>query len=244
MNEPIPPFSSVRSLITFACVSIAVLLGLFFLLGEEVVLDGRTRFDHTVTLDVHNWVTPQRTEIVRLITNLGAAWFVFVIYASIVLWLFWQRRFRTMIALSSIFILAELLNIGFKHLFARPRPSIVPRMGEAGGYSFPSGHMMGAVMVFGTLSIVLMHELHGRIRYLPPVVALLAVIAVGFSRIYLGVHYFTDVLGSVLVAGACLILVQLVVFLLDQPSPRASAITIESKPIRVSPRHADPSRFR
>ncbi len=65
---------------------------------------------------------------------------------------------------------------------------------------------MTAVITYGLLAAVLVSQLRGRARYVPPVIAAIIIMAVGFSRIYLGVHYLTDVLAGTLVAGACLIL--------------------------------------
>lgn len=209
---------SLRTWLLLALAGVVTLFGLFLILAEEVVLDGRNGLDHAVTLDVHGWVTPQRTELMRFVTTLGSTWCVLVIYAVIVIWLLWQRRFRTVIALVSIFMLAELLNYGLKLAFARPRPSIVPHIDKAGGYSFPSGHMMGATMAWGVLAMLLMERLDGRARFVPPVVAALIIVSVGFSRVYLGVHYLTDVLAGGLVAGACLILARAALCLLDRPT--------------------------
>jgi membrane-associated phospholipid phosphatase len=76
---------------------------------------------------------------------------------------------------------------------------------------------MTAVITYGLLAAVLVSQLGGRARYVPPVIAAVIVLAVGFSRIYLGVHYLTDVLAGTLVAGACLILA---IVALHLPDPR------------------------
>jgi undecaprenyl-diphosphatase len=77
---------------------------------------------------------------------------------------------------------------------------------------------MTAVITYGLLAAVLMSRLNGRARYVPPVLAAMVIASVGFSRIYLGVHYLTDVLAGTLVAGACLILAVAALHLLDDPS--------------------------
>ena len=206
-----------RAWTVLALASAAVLLGLFFVLAKIVVLDGRDRLDISTTLRVQSWVSPERTEVARAVTMLGASWFAAIVCGSILLWLAWQRRFQTVLALGGVFVLAKLLEAGLKLGFARPRPTIVPHLAEASGYSFPSGHAMTAVVTYSLLAAVLTSQLRGRIRVIPPAVAVLLVVAIGFSRVYLGVHYLTDVIGGVLAAGACSILAIAALFLLDRP---------------------------
>jgi len=75
------------------------------------------------------------------------------------------------------------------------------------------------VITYGLLAAILVGQLRGRARYVPPVVAALIIVAVGFSRVYLGVHYLTDVLAGTLVAGACLILAIAALYLIEPPRP-------------------------
>ncbi len=219
---PLPAIPT-RSWIAPALILVAVLLALFFLLARIVVFEGHTDLDRTITLRVHTWVTPDRTTLMRAVTALGASWFAVIVCGGIVLWLLWQRRFRTVVALGGVFLLAKLLEVGFKTFFARPRPTMVPHLVEAGGYSFPSGHAMTAVVTWGLLAAVLTCHLGGRKRALPPVVAAFIIAAVGFSRIYLGVHYLTDVIAGALLAGACLVPAVAAICLLDRPSPISRA---------------------
>lgn len=218
MSQNVPLSLSPRALITLAFGCAATLIGLFFVLADEVVLDGRNQLDLTTTLEIRGWATSDRTEAVRAMTELGASWFAALVCGGILLWLLWQRRVSTVVAIGSIFLVAKLLETGLKLAFERSRPTIVPHLQYADGYSFPSGHTMTAVLTYGLLATVLVRQLRGRKRYLPPVLAVLIVAMVGFSRIYLGVHYLTDVLAGTLVAGACLILAIAALFLLDRPT--------------------------
>lgn len=213
---------SVRAWVMFALASAAGLLALFFALADEVVFDGRNKLDRVASLEVRGWATPERTETVRAITELGASWFAAFICGSILLWLLWQRRIQTAIAISGIFLIAKLLESGFKLTFERSRPVIVSHLTEADGYSFPSGHTMTAVITYGLLAAILAGHCRGRMRFVPPAAAILLIVAVGFSRVYLGVHYLTDVIAGTLVAGACLILAIAALYLLDQPAPNST----------------------
>ncbi|MEZ4532998.1 MAG: phosphatase PAP2 family protein [Thermomicrobiales bacterium] len=215
-----PPGSPLRSRFALALAGVIGLFSLFALLAEEVVMDRRYWLDRTTSLELRQFATSDRTEAVRAITELGASWCAAIVCGSILLWLVWHRRFSTAVAIGGIFVLAKALETGLKLTFERARPSVVPHLQDAGGYSFPSGHTMTAVITYGLLAAVLVSQLRGRARYVPPVMAALIVAAVGFSRVYLGVHYLTDVLAGTLVAGACLILAITALHTLDrQPVP-------------------------
>ena len=219
MSDRVVPSLSFRCWVAMALASAATLLGLFLVLAEEVVLDGRGWLDRTTSIEIREYATPDRTEAVRAITELGSSWFAAIVCGGILLWLLWQRRFSTAVAIGGIFLIAKLMETGLKLTFERARPTVVPHLQDAGGYSFPSGHTMTAVITYGLLAAVLVGQLSGRLRYVPPAMAALIVAAVGFSRVYLGVHYLTDVLAGTLVAGACLILAIAALTLLDQPTP-------------------------
>lgn len=208
---------SLRGWLLLAFGGVLALFSLFGLLAEEVVMDGRYWLDRTTSLEIRQYATSDRTEAVRAITELGASWFAALVCGGILLWLCWQRRWSTAIAIGAIFGVAKVLETGLKLTFERARPSVVPHLQDAGGYSFPSGHTMTAVITYGLLAAVLVSQLRGRARYVPPVIAAFIIAAVGFSRIYLGVHYLTDVLAGTLVAGACLILAIAALHLLDRP---------------------------
>lgn len=213
----LPYGSPLRARLALALAGVIALFSLFAMLAEQVVMDRRYWLDRTTSLEVRQYATHERTEAVRAITELGASWFAAIVCGGILLWLIWQRRFSTAVAIGGIFLFAKMLETGLKLTFERARPSVVPHFQDAGGYSFPSGHTMTAVITYGLLAAVLMSQLRGRARYIPPVLAAIIIVAVGFSRIYLGVHYLTDVLAGTLVAGACLILAIAALNLLDRP---------------------------
>lgn len=94
-----------------------------------------------------------------------------------------------------------LLNVLMKHGFERPRPLVDEALLRLHTFSFPSGHASGTTLLYGFVAlVVLVHEHRPWWRWLTGAVALLVIGLVCWSRVYLGVHFFTDVLAGVLEA--------------------------------------------
>lgn len=127
----------------------------------------------------------------------------FVVVASVVLWLFHFRLEALILLLVNI--TSEFLNVGIKVLVNRPRPSepLVHILQHATGQSFPSGHVMSYVAFWGTLFfyglILFTGNRWWRIALL--VISGFFLVLVGLSRIYLGDHWASDVLGAYLIGG-------------------------------------------
>jgi len=101
---------------------------------------------------------------------------------------------------------SQLLNSYMKSFFRRERPSI-HRLIEQAGYSFPSGHSMAAFALYGVLAYLIWRHLNSRIgRILLISLTFLMTCGIGWSRIYLGVHYPSDVIGGYAASGAWLML--------------------------------------
>ncbi|WP_135853516.1 phosphatase PAP2 family protein [Halorussus salinus] len=138
-----------------------------------------------VTEALERLLTPWMRELFTLITQLGDAWFLFAAVAF-VYW-FGDRR-RGAFALSAI-LGALALTLALKGLFALPRPPVELQVGHASGYGFPSGHAIGATVLWGLLALVLERGSH-RWR---AVGAGAVVAVVATSRLVIGVHYVADV---------------------------------------------------
>jgi membrane-associated phospholipid phosphatase len=151
-----------------------------------------------------NWRTPALTAFMRLMSLFGQLWMLAVIAVPVAAALLRARSHRRLYAFAATMVGGALLNPALKEVFRRARPSGIVTLGTAHGYSFPSGHAMGAMMLFGSLAYVVYFSIehHRRLRLLAVTLCVLMILCIGASRIYLGVHYLSDVLAG-FAAGLC-----------------------------------------
>ena len=144
------------------------------------------------------------TGLMRLVSQLASAP-VLVGLSLVLIWLL--RRNHLQAPLIANLGISVILNLGLKALFVRPRPvEVAPLVLEA-GYSFPSGHSMAAAAYYGFLIYLLWRSEASRTtRQWGSALLALVILLVGFSRVYLGVHYVSDVLGGFMVSGFYLVI--------------------------------------
>ena len=165
------------------------------------VIEGESRtFDRSVLLWIHNHFPEWLDEPMRLITALGYYWVVLPLLAGAVL-VFYLKGWR----LSAVLLIVStagsvLLTTVLKAVFRRARPELFDSGYTASFFSFPSGHATVAVGFYGALTLILAYRLRGLARWAVVGGGVLLVLLIGFSRLYLGVHYPTDVLAGFLAA--------------------------------------------
>jgi undecaprenyl-diphosphatase len=167
---------------------------------DEVVEGESRRFDRTVLLWINSHSPEWLDGPMRLVTALGYYQVVVPLLAATVL-VFYLKGWR----LSAVLLLVStaggsLLTTLLKAVFERSRPEVVDSGYTAAFYSFPSGHATVAVGFYGALTLILAYRLHGYARWAVATFGVLLVLLIGFSRLYLGVHYPTDVLAGFLAA--------------------------------------------
>ena len=149
--------------------------------------------------------TPALRRLAVFLSDIGDVLPLAVLTLIVAVWL-WRRRQRLLAGAWLLSITANALAIRvLKNLFARARPDTAAEMATS-GHSFPSGHAAGALMVFGLLAWVLCDQLDRRWHGLIVGAAALLIAGIAASRVLLGVHYFSDVLGGLLWAGMVLLL--------------------------------------
>jgi undecaprenyl-diphosphatase len=185
-----------------------ILLALAFFVVAAEVVDGDTqRFDERVLISLrraNDTATPIGPPWLRQgaedVTALGSPTVLGLVVLATVGFLLLQRMERTALFVFVASAGGWLLNAALKRVFQRARPDVVPHLREVTSLSFPSGHAMTSAAVYLTLGALLMRISRGRItKFYSMAVAMLATILVGATRVYLGVHYPTDVLGGWLV---------------------------------------------
>ncbi len=177
--------------------AVALAAAVFCLAAFWVVTAGGAFFDWPVYNALAGLRTPGLTAIVTRLTHLGGTAFLTAAcaVAVVVFWRLWG--WQPAVATGANLALASACNWLLKNLVQRPRPA-VEHLVEQGGYSFPSGHSCCSMVFYGLLIILVLNCLRGKKRgWLAAGLGLL-IMAIGLSRIYVGVHYASDVL-----AGLC-----------------------------------------
>ncbi|MDI4645763.1 phosphatase PAP2 family protein [Cohnella hashimotonis] len=187
--------------------SAALLISILFAAGFGLIalLVGFHRlnaFDRSIIRFMQGFETPGLSQVMKFFTAIGAGLPVTAIAVAIAMLLFFVLKHRRELILF-VFALAgsQLLNVVLKLAFHRERPDI-HRIIQVSGYSFPSGHSMGAFSLYGISAYLLWKHVPakwGRSVLIAASAAL--VLAIGVSRIYLGVHYPSDVLGGYLASA-------------------------------------------
>lgn len=153
--------------------------------------------DQAVYEGISNLMHPLLTDALQLITNMGSAFVMIAI--GLIIFIYNRRKGIWILTnLASIYI----LNEGLKLIFSRARPDIL-WLSHASGYSFPSGHTMVSCCFYGICIYWLWKK--GKQYHWLAYILILLVLCIGFSRIYLGVHYFSDVLGGLLFSVSYLV---------------------------------------
>jgi undecaprenyl-diphosphatase len=136
-------------------------------------------------------------EVGRDLTALGGVAGLCLLTLAIAGYLLMCRKYRALGFLAAATLGGLLLSTGLKDMFSRPRPTVVPHLSYVATSSFPSGHSMLSATVYLTLGFLLASLVAERLLKVYFVLAaLLLTLLVGISRVYMGVHYPTDVLAG------------------------------------------------
>ncbi len=172
----------------------------------EEVIEGESRaFDRAVLLWIEANVPAWLDGPMRAVTTLGYYRVVLPLLAAISL-AFYLKGWRLSAVLLAVSTAGGIfLTTVLKAVFRRARPEIIDSGYAAGFYAFPSGHATVAVGFYGALALILAYHLRGPTRLVVLGSGALLVFLIGFSRLYLGVHYPTDVLAGFLAAPLWLV---------------------------------------
>lgn len=152
-------------------------------------------FDDTVRYRVYSMRSDKLTVFWRFITHSGDRYVVIILGIILLLIKSLREKYGVKFAIATLSSTA-LYQI-MKYIFQRPRPDLTLRLIEQGGYSFPSGHSMNCLVSYGILIYLLLRYCENRrlAKLLSFGLGLLTIL-IGFSRVYVGVHYPTDIIGG------------------------------------------------
>lgn len=141
------------------------------------------------------------TSVLKVITELGGV--AFTVLAGVLIFMF-CKKIRWFVTFDLVGV--TLINQAIKHIIRRPRPNVL-RLVEEDGYSFPSGHSMVSMAFYGIIIYLVYKNVTNKyLKWTLITLLSLLILSIGFSRIYVGVHYFTDVAGGFLLGLAYLII--------------------------------------
>ena len=199
LERRLDPAKSYGLRLTLFAIAILLVAIPFGLLLREVTQDGPlTRIDTAAARNLHEAVRdrPVFVVILKVISFLGGPpWFYLVTGASAI-WMYRQGHPRIALFLVVTGLLGGIIDTIVKVLVDRPRPSLERPIATAHGKSFPSGHSMSSVVGYGSLLLAWLPLIAPRWRRWVIAGTTLLVLMIGFSRLGLGVHYISDVLGG------------------------------------------------
>ena len=191
--DPVRPDARIVALLALLLIGSA---WLFFGILEDVVSgDPLVRADTAIYQALQDLRTGPGDALMLIVTELGDTAVVLAVTTTVLLWLAWKRNWRTatywLVAIAG----ASSLNTIIKVALHRARPNELFYTGW-GAFSFPSGHSTVNLVLYGFLAFLIGRELRPALRLPAAFIALSLALLIAFSRLYLGAHWFSDVIGG------------------------------------------------
>jgi undecaprenyl-diphosphatase len=187
--------------------AIALLVGVtalwgFVWLASEVLEQEFASLNHDVLIWVHSYATPTLTRIAFAFTDLGSVVGVTLLTCTLGLFFIYNRRFMDALTLLVLVIGGGVLVFTLKNAFGQIRPHVFTPLAVEKAFSFPSGHSLLSFCFWGFLAVWLVIQKPRELwRWLVGLVCLAIAGMVALSRLYLGVHWPTDVVAGMLAAA-------------------------------------------
>ena len=203
--DPAQRFGLRLTLFAFALLLVAVP---FTLLTIQVLSDGpMVRIDRHLAERLHGYAadSPGLVTFLQVLSFLGKPIWLWAVVGLAVAFLVRRHRYRLAVFLVASGLGGGLVDTALKVAVDRPRPALEDPVAHAFGKSFPSGHAMTSTVVYGGLLLVFLPVLRGRWRLAAAGATGVLVLAIGVSRLALGVHFVSDVLGGWVMGTAWLV---------------------------------------
>lgn len=180
------------------------LLIIFVFFVCEIVTNNILIYDNAIyNFIINTFESDIMTKVLKLITQLGGVlYFTILSFLVVVL----AKRKKTKLLIPINIGLGTIINLIIKEIIKRPRPSVTRLVNES-GYSFPSGHAMTSIAFYGFLIYLIYKRIQNKyLKWALIIVLCILIFLIGFSRIYLGVHYASDVISG-FIAGAIYLII-------------------------------------
>lgn len=186
---------------------------LFILLSVFISIDLVGPLDefiyNIVTVKMNNTIT----NIYKVITFLGSTLFIILLCVFFLILFIVLKKKNIGLIISGVLIISTIFNNLLKILFCRARPDVL-KLVEESSYSFPSGHTMASVSMYGILIYVLIKSnINKKLKIILIIFLSILPILVGLSRVYLGAHFISDIIGGFLVS---IILLLIETYIIDK----------------------------
>lgn len=180
--------------------AMAALLG-FAKLADEVLEGDVQPINLAVLRILHASSNPFLDRLALALTTLGGVAGTAVLSCLVGVFFLWRRRFFDAVTLALVVLGGAALVFVLKHTFRQPRPDLFESLAPAHGFAFPSGHALLSVCLYGYLAVVVVLDgPRQRWRWIGAAALALLALSIGWSRLYLGVHWLSDVAAGGLVA--------------------------------------------
>jgi undecaprenyl-diphosphatase len=184
--------------------AIAALAG-FAGLAEGTLHHEAASFNRSVLAAIHASVPLGLRPAMLAITDIGSVYGIAAVGGAMIVWLARTRRVVDAVTCAVAIGGAGVLSLLLKAFFREPRPTVFTPLTVAHGFSFPSGHSLESFCLYGFIAVwLVLSRPRAAYRWLAAVACIIVPLAVAFSRMYLGVHWPTDVSAGILVAVAWL----------------------------------------
>ncbi len=190
--------------LVIAVVLFLVTLFVFVAIADEIVLEHENGFDTSISSAILSLDSSLATKIFETITFFGSSTFLFPAYSVLILYYLIKKRWKLALDVATLGITSTAVLYLLKDIFKRQRP-IDPLIRNVTGFSFPSGHSFSSFTFFGMIAYLIWKtQLKNSWKILITIILFLSATSIAFSRVYLRVHYPSDV-----IAGFCLSMIWL-----------------------------------
>ncbi len=186
-------------------VSSVILLVIFTCLVLLVLTNNITWLDEPVYNYIISFESDTLTDIFKVFTFLGSTKFIIIFNILIFIYTIIRKKYQYLIMLTCS-LTSVIFNNIIKIIIERPRPNLLRLIAET-GYSFPSGHAMISILFYGSI-IYIFNKYRLPLAKMVTILLVLLIGGICVSRIYLGIHYASDVLGGMVLATSLLLIVQ------------------------------------